>query len=221
MSGTVRALRREEMGVEMHVGLYEGGEGERLHGVIDRLDRYGAYIWIPDERYSQALPKRERGFLTRMSYEDAEGGAMWSEPVLPEELDRPATGRDVLAYWAWARDTETAAHATAKAYLQGARTVLNHLPAGLDTEIETLDVEAVVAAFTAANHGTRAASTIAQYTSSFRKAVAGFLRQRGCDAPGTIRRRITLPDGRRMTVIAPDPATETGQPVGTERNEAS
>jgi hypothetical protein len=200
------------MSVEMHVGLYEGGEGERLHGVIDRLDRYGAYIWVPDERHSTALPKRERGFLTRLSYEDAEGGAMWSEPVLPEELDRPATGRDVLAYWAWARDAKTAPHATAKAYLQGARTVLGHLPAGIDTEIETLDVEAVIAGFTAANHGTRAASTIAQYTSSFRKAVSGFLRQRGHNVPGTVRRRITLPDGRAVTVIVP--ATETGEPVG-------
>jgi len=208
----VRALRREEMSVEMHVGLYDGGVGERLHGVIDRLDRYGAYIWIPDERYSQALPKRERGFLTRLSYEDAEGGAMWSEPVVTEELDRPATGRDMLAYWAWARDAKTAPHATAKAYLQGARTVLNHLSAGIDTEIETLDVEAVIAAFTTANHGTRAATTIAQYTSSFRKAVSGFLRQRGHDVPGTVRRRITLPDGRSVTVIAP--ATETGEPVG-------
>ncbi|MBR7830625.1 hypothetical protein KDK95_30265 [Actinospica sp. MGRD01-02] len=211
-------LRREEMSVAMHVGLYEGGEGERLHGVIDRLDRYGAHIWIPDERYSTTLPKSERGFLTRLSYEQAESGAMWSEPVLPEELDRPATGRDMLAYWAWAREAKTAAHATAKAYLQGARTVLNHLPAGLDTEIETLDVEAVIAAFTAANHGTRAPSTIAQYTSSFRKAVAGFLSQRGHEVPGTVRRRITLPDGREVTVIAP--AAETGAPVGTEQGEA-
>jgi hypothetical protein len=218
VSGAARALRREEMSVEMHVGLYEGGEGERLHGVIDRLDRYGAYIWIPDERYSEVLPKRERGFLTHLSYEDAEDGAMWSEPVLPEELDRPATGRDVLAYWAWARDAKTAPHATAKAYLQGARTVLNHLPAGIDTEIETLDVEAVIAAFTAASHGTRAATTIAQYTSSFRKAVAGFLRQRGQDVPGTVRRRTTLPDGRRVTVIAP--ATETGEPIGAKAGEA-
>jgi len=204
--------------VEMHVGLYEGGEGERLHGVIDRLDRYGASIWIPDERYSIALPKRERGFLARLSYEQAEGGAMWSEPVVTEELDRPATGRDLLAYWAWARDTKTAAHATAKAYLQGARTVLNHLPAGIDTEIETLNVEAVIAAFTAANHGARAPATIAQYTSSFRKAVSGFLRQRGTDQPGTVRRRITLPDGRSVTVIAP--ATETGDPVGADQGEA-
>lgn len=204
--------------MEMHVGLYEGGEGERLHGVIDRLDRHGAYIWIPDERYSTALPKRERGFLTRLSYEQTEGGAMWSEPVVTEELDRPATGRDLLAYWAWARDTKTAAHATAKAYLQGARTVLNHLPAGIDTEIETLNVEAVITAFTAANHGARAPSTIAQYTSSFRKAVNGFLRQRGTDQPGTVRRRITLPDGRSVTVIAP--AAETGEPVGADQGEA-
>jgi hypothetical protein len=218
VSGAARALRREEMSVEMHVGLYEGGKGERLHGVIDRLDRYGAHIWIPDERYSEVLPKRDRGFLTRMSYQDAEGGAMWSEPVLPEELDRPATGRDVLAYWAWAREARTVPDTTAKAYLQGARTVLGHLPAGIDTEIETLDVEAVIAAFTAANHGTRAPATIAQYTSSFRKAVGGFLRQRGQDAPGTVRRRITLPDGRRITVIAP--ATETDAPVGGKAGEA-
>jgi hypothetical protein len=220
VSGPIRALARAEMSVEMHVGLYEGGEGERIHGVIDRLDRYGAYIWVPDERYSTALPKRERGFLTRLSYEDAEGGAMWSEPVLPEELDRPATGRDVLAYWAWARDAKTAPHATARAYLQGARTVLNHLPAGIDTEIETLDIEAVIGAFATANHGTRAPATIAQYTSSFRKAVGAFLRQRGHDAPGTVRRRITLPDGRSVTVIAPAPATATGEPVDTEEGEA-
>jgi hypothetical protein len=209
-------LRREQMSVEMHVGLFENGDGARLHGVIDRLDRDGAHIWVPEVR---PKPRCAKGFLTRLSYEQAEAGAMWSEPVLPEELDRPATGRDVLAYWAWARDTESAAPATAKAYLQGARTVLSHLPAGLDTEIETLDVEAVVAAFTAANQGTRAASTIAQYTSSFRKAVAGFLSQRGHDVPGTVRRRITLPDGRAVTVIAA--STETGAPVGTGQGEAS
>lgn len=213
-------LAREHMSVEMHVGLYEGGTGQRLHGVIDRLDRYGAYIWVLDERYSAALPKRERGFLTRLSYEQAEGGAMWDEPVLAEELDRPATGRDVLAYWAWARDTKTAPHATAKAYLQGARTVLSELPTGLETEIETLDVEAVISAFAAANHGTRAPATIAQYASSFRKAVTGFLRQRGTDQPGTLRRRITLPDGRAVTVIAPAPATETGEPNAAKAGEA-
>ena len=213
----VKALRRAEMSVEMHVGFFEHGDGQRLHGVIEHLDRDGAHIWVPDTR---PLPKRAKGYLTRLSYEQAEGGAMWSEPVLPEELDRPATGRDVLAYWAWARDAKTAAHATAKAYLQGARTVLNDLPAGVDTEIETLDVEAVVAAFTAANHGTRAPSTITQYTSSFRKAVGGFLRQRGHHGPGTVRRRITLPDGHAVTVIAPDPAAETGQPVSAEQGEA-
>lgn len=217
---TTAPLRREEMSVEMHVGLYEGGDGQRLHGVIDRLDRYGAYIWVHDEHYGQALPKRERGFLTRLSYEDAEGGAMWGEPVVTEELDRPATGRDLLAYWAWARDAKTVPHATAKAYLQGARAVLGHLPAGLDTEIETLKVEAVIARFTAANRGTRAASTIAQYTSGFRKAVGGFLRQRGIDQLGTVRRRITLSDGRSVTVIAAAPATETGDPIDGERGEA-
>jgi hypothetical protein len=206
-----RPLVREAMSVEMHVGLYEGGHGQRLHGVIDRLDRYGAHVWVSDERYSTTAPKRERGFLTRLSYEDAEGGAMWREPVIAEQLDRPANGRDVLAYWAWARDTNTVAHATAKAYLQGARTVLSYLPAGLDTEIETLNVEAVIAAFVAANHGTRASATIAQYTSGFRKAVAGFLHQRGTNQPGTVRRRITGPDGRVVTVIAPAPA-ETGGP---------
>jgi hypothetical protein len=215
-----RPLARAEMSVEMHVGLYEGGCGQRLHGVIDRLDRYGAYIWVPDERYSTVLPKRERGFLTRLSYEEAEGGAMWTEPVVTEELDRPATGRDLLDYWAWARDAKTAPHATAKAYLQGSRTVLGHLPAGLETEIETLDLEATIAAFTAANHATRAPATIAQYTSSFRKAVTGFLRQRGIDQPGTVRRRITGPDGRSVTVIAPAPATERGEPNGTEAGEA-
>jgi len=30
------------MSVETHLGLYEGGDGQRAHGVIDRLDRYGA-----------------------------------------------------------------------------------------------------------------------------------------------------------------------------------
>ena len=215
-----RPLARAEMSVEMHVGLYEGGCGQRLHGVIDRLDRHGAYVWVPDERYSRTLPKRERGFLTRLSYEEAEGGAMWGEPVVTEELDRPATGRDVLAYWAWARDTKTVAHATAKAYLQGARSVLSQLPTGIDTKIETLDLEAVIAAFAAANVGTRAPSTIAQYTSSFRKAVKEFLRQRGTEQPGTVRRRITGPDGRSMTVIASAPAAEPGTPGGTEAGEA-
>ena len=148
------------------------------------------------------------------------GRAMWGEPVVTEELDRPATGRDVLAYWAWARDTKTVAHATAKAYLQGARSVLSQLPTGIDTKIETLDLEAVIAAFAAANVGTRAPSTIAQYTSSFRKAVKEFLRQRGTEQPGTVRRRITGPDGRSMTVIAPAPAAEPGTPGGTEAGEA-
>jgi len=200
---TTRTLRREEMSVDQHVGLFEGGDGQRLHGVIERLDRYGAHIWVSDDRHGKTLAKRDRGFLARLTYEQAEDGAMWSEPVITEDLAARPTGHDLLDYWGWARKTTSVAHATATSYLQSARTILGQLPGGLATDIETLDVEAAISAYTVANRGLRAPSTIAQYASGFRNAVAGFLRQRGTDQPGTRRTRTTLGDGRAVTVITP------------------
>lgn len=198
-----RGLRLDQMHEGMEVGLREGGGGARLHGTIHSFAPDTVRIWVPDLRYSTALPRALRGFLTALTYPQAEAGALWSEPMVAQDVDTAPTGRDLLAYWEWARKAGIVSKPTSASYLHGARTILEHLPHGLDTDLSALDLKAAISGYSAAHAGELAASTIAQYTSAFRRAVTLYLHQRTGEEPGTVRTRIALPDGRTVTVIAP------------------
>jgi hypothetical protein len=195
-------LRRQEMSVGLAVGLWEGGDGQRLHGVIESLDRYGAHVWIHDTAYSTALPRSLRGFVTRLSYEQAEGGAMWAEPATPlPPSPTGATGTDLLAYLTdearCGRDRSALAHRTA------ARRVLAAQPDGEATDITTASA-AVLARFADANRTALSESTLAQYASNYRSARRKYLRYLSApDRP--VRLAIGLGAGRSITVTTPGP----------------
>jgi hypothetical protein len=164
------------MRIGLPVGLREGGDGEPLHGVIDSLDQSRVHIWIPDSRYSPALPKNLRGYLTALTYQQAEAGAMWAEP---RGTDPPApggtSGAHLLAYWRRMERAGLVAHTTAAAYRTAIHRVLAAQPDGEATDIAALDPARAIARFTAAHRDTLSASTLIQYASGFRRARRLFL----------------------------------------------
>lgn len=221
-------LARARMREGLEVGLYEAGHGQRLHGTIQSLQPGAIHIWIPHTRYgTELLPPEARGFLTALSYQAADAGMIWPEPRATGTPESAPTGIDLLDYWRSARRSGTAAYTTATSYLQGARAVLAHLPTGLGTRIDTLDVETAITSYSADRLGALAPSSIAQYTSGFRNATRLYLDLLATAAPGAVRTEIDLGDGRTLTVLAPEhlpaplpapavtePAPEAGEPGG-------
>lgn len=173
---TRAALRREQMSIGLRVGLREGGDGEHLHGVIDSLDQTRVHVWIPDARYGPAQPKNLRGYLTALTYQQAEAGAMWAEPqgASPPEPGG-TTGADLLAYWNRMDRAGLVAHTTAAAYRTAIHRVLAAQPDGQATDIAALDPAHAITRFTAAHRHTLSANTLIQYASGFRRARNLFL----------------------------------------------
>lgn len=192
-------LRRTVMRVGLQVGLYEGGTGERLHAAIESLGQDRVSVWVPDLRYSIILPRTLRGYLTALPYPAAAAGAMWPEPVTADHPGTGPTGRDLLAYWAWARRTG----ADASRYHTALEQVLEAQPGGVGTDLAALNVHDALARYRAAHAAARAASTLAVYSSHFRRALEIYLNQYATASPDATRQLITLGDGRTLTVLAP------------------
>jgi len=200
-------LRREQMSVGLQVGLYEGATGTRLHGTIESLDRFAAYVWVSDKSFSTALPMRLRGYETRMTYEQAEAGGMWAEqPDQGQSAPRNANGHDLLAFWTKAHQAGLVGEHTASTYRAAVRRVLAAQPDGQDTEI-THDPAEAIDRFTAANQTTLAPATLAQYASGYRRARKTYL-DHHTNALDANRLEITLADGRSITVTTPGDLTD-------------
>jgi hypothetical protein len=199
-------LRREQMSVGQHVGLLHA-TGQLLHGVIEQLDTFAAYVWISDKSHSLTLPVHLRGYQTRMTYDTAEAGGMWAEPAESAACaPTGTTGADLLAFWTWARECGLfPAHAAAN-YQAAVRSVLAAQPDRLNTEI-TADPAEAVGRFTAANHDLLAPNTLTQYASGYRRARQLYLGYHVA-GPDANRLQITLADGRSMTVTAPGDLTD-------------
>lgn len=208
----MNGLRREQMRIGLQVGLLEGGNGEQLHGSIDKLDHTGVYVWVPDSRYSTALPTALRGFLTKLSYEQAEAGAMWAQPATPKSGPPPTgpTGADLLAFLAFAKATGAVGEQAATGYRNAARHVLGAQVDGDATDI-TADPQTVIARFTATRRGELAPATLAQYASGYRRARTIYLQHLAAAACDTARVSVALSDGRAitLTVTVPGALTET------------
>ena len=178
---THTALRREQMHIGLHVGLREGGHGELLHGVIDSLDDTKVHVWIPDQRYSPALPKNQRGYLTALTYQQAEAGAMWAQPATaPPE---GTTGAELIAFLTWAKAAGLLDGHTATGYRTATRQVLAAQPDGQHTDISG-DPAPTVHRFAAARRHELAPATLAQYASGYRRARHLFLQHRANGHPG-------------------------------------
>ena len=165
-------LTRGQIREGLAVGVIETGTGMRWCGIVHSLTADEVRVWIPSVRIGDKLTRPEdRGFLTSVTFAAAEAGALWIEHHAPEH----PTGRDLLAYWGWAKRSGLVTRPSAAGYLQGARTVLADLPDGYDTDLRSLDLEAAIARFTDAHQGDLAPASIAQYTSGFRRAVRRYL----------------------------------------------
>lgn len=197
-------LRREQMRVDLEVGLYEGGAGQRLHGTIERLDRQRVHVWVHDPHYSTALPLKLRGYLTALSYREAEGGAMWAEPDLPPALGR-ATGNDLLAFLRGVQGAGLVGVQAARVYRVAVRRVLAQHPEGTGAEI-TGDPAETVARFTAACSGALAESTVTQYASGYRRAREIYLAHLAASTDTRV--QIPLGHGRHITLSEPADLTE-------------
>jgi hypothetical protein len=205
----VSGLRREQMRIGLQVGLREGGNGERLHGSIDKLDHTGAFVWVPDPRYSTALPRALRGFLTKLSYELAEAGAMWTEPATAcGPMPTGPTGADLIAFLAWAKATGAVAEQAATGYRNAARHVLAAQSDGDATDI-TADPAEAIARFTTARRSALAPATLAQYASGYRRARAIYLEHLAAAACDTARLNVALGDRRAITLTVTTPDTLT------------
>lgn len=171
----MNALRREAMHLGLHVALREGGNGEELHGVIDGLDPTGVDVWIPDPHYSQALPRGLRGFLTRLTYEQAEAGAMWTHNATTPPAG--TTGTDLIAFLTWAKAARLVGDHAATGYRTATRQVLAAQPDGQRTDVSA-DPAPVIHRFAATRRDTLAPATLAQYASGYRRARRLFLDHR-------------------------------------------
>lgn len=178
---THTALRREQMAIGLHVGLREGGHGELLHGVIDSLDDTKVHVWIPDQRYSPALPKNQRGYLTALTYQQAEAGAMWARFAIAHPGG--TTGADLIAFLAWAKAAGLVDGRTVTGYRTAARQVLAAQPDGQRTDVSA-DPAPTVHRFAAARRRELAPATLAQYASGYRRARHLFLQHRAAAHPG-------------------------------------
>jgi hypothetical protein len=171
----MNALRREAMHLGLQVSLREGGNGELLHGVIDSLDHAGVHVWIPDPRYSQALPRGLRGFLTRLTYAQAEAGAMWTQPVATPPGG--TTGEDLIAFLTWVKAAGLVGDHAATGYRTATRQVLNAQPDGDQTDVSA-EPAPVIHRFAATRRDDLAPATLAQYASGYRRARQLFLNHR-------------------------------------------
>ncbi len=173
-------LRREAMHVGLQVALREGGNGELLHGRIDGLDPTGVHVWIPDPRYSQALPRGLRGFLTRLTYAQAEAGAMWTQGAATPPGG--TTGEDLIAFLTWVKAAGIVGDRAAIGYRTAARQVLAAQPGGQRTDVSS-DPASVIHRFAAARRDELAPATLAQYASGYRRARQLFLDHRAARNP--------------------------------------
>lgn len=173
-------LTRSEIREGLPVGLIEDGTGQRWRGIVHSLTPDEVHVWIPGAR-ADGTPFRpeSRGFLISLTFSAAEAGAMWIEYGSPE---RP-TGRDLLAYWSWAKRYGLVNRPSAAAYLQGARAVLASLPNGFDTDLRTLDVDAAIAGFARARREDLAPASVSQYASGFRRAIRRYLGENSHSEP--------------------------------------
>ncbi len=171
----MNGLRREAMHVGLQVALREGGNGELLHGRIDGLDHTGVHVWIPDPRYSQALPRGLRGFLTRLTYEQAEAGAMWTQGAATPPGG--TTGADLIAFLTWVKAAGLVGDHAATGYRTATRQVLAAQPDGQRADVSA-DPAPVIHRFAAARRGDLAPATLAQYASGYRRARQLFLDHR-------------------------------------------
>lgn len=173
-------LRREAMHVGLQVALREGGNGELLHGRIDGLDPTGVHVWIPDPRYSQALPRGLRGFLTRLTYAQAEAGAMWTQgaPTPPGGT----TGADLIAFLTWVKAAGLVGAHAAIGYRTATRQVLAAQSDGDQTDVSA-DPAPMIHRFAAARRRELAPATLAQYASGYRRARQLFLDHRAARNP--------------------------------------
>jgi hypothetical protein len=172
----MNALRREAMHLGLHVALREGGNGEELHGVIDSLDATGVDVWIPDPHYSQTLPRGLRGFLTRLTYAQAEAGAMWqAQPATTPPGG--TTGEDLIAFLTWAKAAGIVGDHAATGYRTATRQVLAAQPDGQHTDVSA-DPAPIIHRFAATRRDMLAPATLAQYASGYRRARRMFLDHR-------------------------------------------
>ena len=172
----MNALRREAMHLGLRVALREGGNGELLHGVIDSLDPTGVDVWIPDPHYSQTLPRGLRGFLTRLTYAQAEAGAMWqAQPATTPPGG--TTGEDLIAFLTWAKAAGLVGDHAATGYRTATRQVLAAHPDGQRTDVSS-EPAPVIHRFAAARRDDLAPATLAQYASGYRRARQLFLSHR-------------------------------------------
>lgn len=172
---THTALRREQMAIGLHVGLREGGHGELLHGVIDSLDDTKVHVWIPDQRYSPALPKNQRGYLTALTYQQAEAGAMWAQSAAAHPGG--TSGADLIAFLTWVKSAGLVGGQAAIGYRTAVRQVLATQPNGQRTDVSA-DPAATIHRFAATRRRELAPATLAQYASGYRRARRLFLDHR-------------------------------------------